>query len=161
LSVDFELIRVSGPWIRSNQIVTDNAADRQNAETLFELAPIGMIVCEADGSIKRVNPALCKLLGFNERDILSGRVSLTDPDDPDRDEWIREQLTAPGVRVMSVERMFSRSDGSRVQSWVKAVAERDRNDKLKSYVLQVVDITEREALRRELERVVGTVSAPS
>jgi len=99
------------------------AADRQNAETLFELAPIGMIVCEADGAIKRVNPALCKLLGFNERDILSGRVSLTDPDDPDRDDWIREQLTAPGVRVMSVERMFSRSDGSRVQSWVKAVAE--------------------------------------
>jgi len=134
------------------------ASDRQSLETLFELAPIGMIVCKADGKIKRVNPALCKLLGFNERDILSGRVNLTDPDDPDRDKWLREQLAEPGVRVMSVERMFLRSDGSRVQSWVKAIAERDNNDKLKGYVLQVVDITEREALRRELERVVGTDS---
>ncbi len=134
------------------------ASDRQNSEALFELAPIGMIVCDAAGGIKRVNPALCKLLGFNERDILSGRASLIDPDDPDRDDWIRQQLSVPEARVMSVERVFLRSDGSRVQTWVKAVAERDREDRLSGYVLQVVDITEREALRRELERVVGTDS---
>lgn len=115
-----------------------------------------MLVYGADGELERVNPAFCSMIGATEREILSGSTDLGDPMDLNVDARIYTRMLESNAKVTSELRRYRRSDGQTVHTRVKAVASRTQSDELAAYLLQIVDITESEALRRELDRVITT-----
>jgi PAS domain S-box-containing protein len=115
---------------------------------------IGIIIWNAEGQILDANAEFLRIVGYDQHDLLSGRVSWADliPSEwRDRDALIMSDLTNRGT-VPPFEKEFMRKDGSRVPVLigVASLEEAERHG-----VAFVLDLTERrraETEARESER---------
>ncbi len=114
----------------------------------FATSAFGMAMADLVGRLTMVNPALCDLLGHVVNDLVGH--TLTDFSFADSGGW-----EVPGVREgvdsYSDERRYLRSDGSVVWLQVNVTLIRDRTGEPLYQMLQVLDITTRKQLERELE----------
>jgi PAS domain S-box-containing protein len=149
----------------TEQKETEGALRRAEARfrAAFENAPIGMQLSTADGRFLEVNPALCRMLGYSEEQLLEMKVGeVVHPDDRGRYMLSRGALFAGEVDQIEAVNRFRRSDGS--LGWCRIGATRPNVDE--GYVVtQVVDITglveaqERlSGLMGEKDRFIATVS---
>jgi diguanylate cyclase (GGDEF)-like protein/PAS domain S-box-containing protein len=112
----------------------------------FDNAPIGMGLVTPDGEWLQVNAAFCRLLGYNEDELLS--LSLA-------------ELTVPGDATVQVdeteetrhESRYLRADGSTLWVAVSTTLVRGSNGESLYYVMQVEDIGDRKQTERELRRL--------
>jgi diguanylate cyclase (GGDEF)-like protein/PAS domain S-box-containing protein len=112
----------------------------------FDNAPIGMGLVTPDGEWLQVNAAFCRLLGYNEEELLALNLA---------------ELTVPGDATVQVdeaeetrhESRYLRADGSTL--WVAASTTLVRGLKGEPlyYVMQVEDIGDRKQTERELRRL--------
>jgi len=98
-------------------------AQCRSSETLshdtFEQAPIGISYMDRDGRILRANPAFCKLLGFDTREIESKIISeVTHEGDIAHNAAELERLWRGDIEVIDVEKRYMRVDGCPL--WVRA-----------------------------------------
>ena len=94
------------------------------AEQRFELAfsdgQIGMALVSLDGTWLRVNPALCRIVGYAEDDLLGARIQdITHPDDleADLDHMAADGPRRPG-RATAMEKRYVRGDGQLAWVWL-------------------------------------------
>ena len=129
----------------------------------FENAPIGMHLSTADGHFLKVNPALCRMLGYSEEQLLAMRVGEgLHPDHRGLYLASRDALFAGEMDQIESVNRFLRSDGS--VGWCRLGATRPNVDE--SYLItQLVDITDLveaqerlSALMGEKDRFIDTVS---
>ena len=128
-------------------------ASKDRLETLFEEAPDGIVVHDAEGNVLDVNGTLVEMLGYTREELLSMRI-------PDFEIGLDEETLLERWRSMDeqdlekieVEGKHCRADGSTypVEVWVSKVSIDDRDDY--GYVALVRDVTERTQRERELER---------
>jgi diguanylate cyclase (GGDEF)-like protein/PAS domain S-box-containing protein len=127
-------------------------ADRQFL-TLFEHAPIGMVLVGLDGTFERANAAVTAITGF-DHDALRALppFSFVHPDDA---EAVQRAFSAVGVEgdTASFEHRILRADGE--LRWVQAQVTVMRTDagEPRNMLAQVLDITDRKAVEeRWIER---------
>lgn len=109
---------------------------------VFDQAIAGMAIMDVDGTVQRVNAALCRLLDRDEADLL-GRslVDLAHPDDAERDaEDVRRVLTGEADGLHGQRRLL-RADGGVVHAAISASLVRDEVGWPEQFVAQVVDVT--------------------
>jgi diguanylate cyclase (GGDEF)-like protein/PAS domain S-box-containing protein len=120
----------------------------------FRFAPIGMALVALDGQWLRVNPALCRLIGREERQLLKLRFQdITHPDDLEGDLLLADRLQRGEIASYELEKRYVRPDGRPV--WVQlnvSLAGDAAHPEGRYYIAQIQDISERrqqaEALRR-------------
>jgi diguanylate cyclase (GGDEF)-like protein/PAS domain S-box-containing protein len=86
-------------------------------EAAFDNAPVGMALLHLDGHWFRVNPALCRMLGYNADELCAMRApDITHPDDVLVDDVALRQLTT-GEPTVTIEKRYRHRDGHVV--WVR------------------------------------------
>ena len=118
---------------------------------LFERAPIGMVISSPDGKILKVNTAFCQSLGYNEEELTNKRASgLTYLDDQPNFIKLYTQLLEENLSHIYFENRFIRKDKEIIYTIVESVLIRGEEEKPHHFISQVIDITERKKVEKEL-----------
>ena len=148
--VPFEVDGARGAIVSRSDItsrISERAAIErmhQRWQAAFASASIGMALIDTQGSFRLVNPELCRLLGYDETELLTiDPFGLHHPDDPDlRDELLG--ATGP----MGLERRYLRKDGSVVWAWLTWSRVEDAD--VSHFFVQVQDISSRKRAEERL-----------
>jgi diguanylate cyclase (GGDEF)-like protein/PAS domain S-box-containing protein len=120
----------------------------------FEHAPVGMGLADLDGRFVKVNDALCAMLGYRPDELLATTsATITHPEDVDLGREQTEQLLRGEIDHFHREKRLLRAAGEPL--WVAAHVSvlRDRDGHPLQFVQQVVDVTERRRLEKELRHL--------
>jgi len=118
------------------------ASDRFS--TAFDHAVIGMALIDVDGTFIRVNPALCRLIGRTETELLSMRwQDVTHPDDVEPGSALVEDALAGSGRQFRLEKRYLRADGGVLWVDLSVALVTDESAEPLFYFTQVVDVSER------------------
>jgi PAS domain S-box-containing protein len=116
----------------------------------FEAAPIGMALASPEGRWLRVNEALCELIGYTAKELLTMCFQeVTHPDDLAGDVALGTRLLAGELSSYQMDKRFVRKDGTAVWAHLSVSLVRDDDGAPAYSVVQILDIDERK--RRELE----------
>ena len=118
----------------------------------FENSPIGCALVGLDGRFLDVNPALCRLTGY-DRSELSGLCyqEVTHPDDLDADLALVEATLAGAIPGYQMDKRYLRADGRPVWARLSVSLARAADGSPAYLVSQVEDLTDRH-LAAESER---------
>ncbi|MBE7464770.1 MAG: response regulator [Planctomycetes bacterium] len=121
---------------------------------LLDHGPIGMATVSPDGRFTRVNPALCRMLGYEAQELQRLTFQeITHPEDLAEDLDLVNQLLKGEITQYRLEKRYFRKDGQMVWGSLYVALMRDETGRPLYFISQVVDITER---RRELEELRET-----
>ena len=126
-------------------------ASEQRFELAFNDGQIGMALVALDGAWLRVNPTLCRIVGYSEEALLGEHIQdITHPDDLDKDlDRMAEMIRGERVRY-EMEKRYVRGDGS--LAWVRLSVSMatDAAGAPAYFISQVQDITEHRRQERRL-----------
>ncbi|MGH7267151.1 MAG: PAS domain S-box protein [Candidatus Rokuibacteriota bacterium] len=121
----------------------------------FEDTGIGMALQYLDGRYMRVNRALCRMLGYDELELLERRFhDITHQDDLDVDRGFDHDTLLERRHVYQVEKRYIHKAGHVVWALVSVAVVRARDGRRLHFIVQAYDITERkqaEAAKVQLE----------
>ena len=127
--------------------INDRALSKQsdnNFRAIFERSPIGIGIAGSNQRYRKVNPALCRMLGYSEEELLTmSFVDITHPDDVKLNLWNIEGLAAHEADHFSMEKRYVRKDGEIVWVSLNVVAVRATSGTEGHTVGLAEDITER------------------
>jgi len=143
------------------QALEDSTASLTRSEqqhrTLFERSPVGQVDTDGEGRLLHVNAAFARLLGCAEPAALVGRplAELTVPQERDAQAADLARLRDGTTALLRAERTLQRLDGGQVEVALHLALVRDpdghRDRAHDRVVVTVVDSTERNAARRDLQ----------
>jgi len=123
------------------------AAIRQSEERLratHENAAVGIVEVDREGRFLSVNEALCRLTGHAREELIGQRFAEPMVDgEVNRDYLLFQQQVASALGRYTLEKRFSRKDGSSGWVRVSSTAVLDEEGKFRYAVRVVEDITER------------------
>lgn len=138
----------------------------QWSRTAFEGAPIGIAVLSPEGDWRRVNRALCDILGQEPDELIGKGWPLADGSDADADRLLRERLVAGELHHYATERRLRHKNGEDVWVEVTASLVRGESGEPAAVVAHVQDVTDRrryqevlEEERRRVAEAAGKLSA--
>jgi PAS domain S-box-containing protein len=123
---------------------------------IFTASPVGIAVENLEGQPLFVNPALCSMLGFSEKEMCTKHcVEFSPPEDAEKDWALFQQLRAGSIDHYQLEKRYFRRDGSLFWGRLSLSLLKGRSSPL--VVARVEDITDErtadEALRASEERL--------
>ena len=115
-------------------------------------APVGMAISRLDGPWVAVNPALCRLLGVAEQELLAGLsfAELTHPDDLPAERVLLDEMLAGARSSYTLDKRYVRPDGSVVWTQTVVALVRDEQGRPRYFVAQCLDTTEQHRITEEL-----------
>ena len=121
--------------------------DRSLLQRVFELVPVGVIVCDAQGTILFANPALERTFGYRPPELVGQRLDLLLPFTDERARGVRDTLLSghaeASIPPLSVSELSGRrKDGAEVTIEVERLIPASRQPFV---VLSVVDVSDRSA----------------
>jgi diguanylate cyclase (GGDEF)-like protein/PAS domain S-box-containing protein len=125
----------------------------------FEDSAVGVALLSTQGQWLKVNPSLCRIVGYSERELLSMHVGqITAPEDIEGDQALQHRLLSGDIPSYSREMRYVRRDGSPV--WVDLTASLVRDEKgLPLYlVTQTQDIDERKRVQSALQDTLARLN---
>jgi two-component system, cell cycle sensor histidine kinase and response regulator CckA len=118
--------------------------DRALIDGAFEHSAIGMALVAPDGRWLRVNPGLCKLVGFTEQELLATTFqAITHPADVDADIAAVRHMLAGELQSRQVEKRYVTKQGESVWVLLSETLERDATGRPLYFISQMQDTTER------------------
>jgi PAS domain S-box-containing protein len=128
----------------------DSPADSRLAESderlrgAFEFAAIGMALVAPDGRWLRVNPSLCRIVGYSPEELLGTTFqAITHPADLDADvEYVKEVLEGSTPHYQ-MEKRYLHKDGHLVWIQLSVSLVRDGDGQPLYFVSQIQDISPR------------------
>ena len=132
--------------MRDIQAERDARAALEESEERFRRsmmdAAIGMAIVAPSGALVRVNPAMCELLGRDERTLMNSTwQELTHPDDVADDEHLVRDLLDGKRDTYRLAKRYVRPDGEVVWADLTVSCVRDDADRVRYLVSQIIDIT--------------------
>jgi two-component system, sensor histidine kinase and response regulator len=125
----------------------------ERIESAFNTSAIGMALVSRDGRYLQVNPALCELTGYPQRELLEKRFQdVTHPDDLQRELEYKRPLLAGERASFQMEKRFVRADGDTVWVLLSVSAVHDESGEVRYLISQAQDITARRRAEEELRR---------
>ncbi len=117
----------------------------------FEMAPIGMAITTLEGKFQRVNQALCDSLSYTESELLQlSFKEISHPEDAEYHETLEQKLIKGKESDFQIEKRYLAKNGRVVDTLLKVVIIRDSDGKPLHFNNQIVDITERKYMERQL-----------
>ena len=127
-------------------------AERDRLRLIVEAAPVGIIRCELDGRVTMANPALQKMLGYTEAEILAlGPDPLVHPDD--REEVVaalRAAGSRSGREPETATRRFLHRNGAIVHTRLSVSVATDAEQRPLFTLAVAKDVSEMIRLEMEL-----------
>ena len=142
----------------SNELQTQRLrASQEMFRLAFESAGTGMAVVSMDatqpGRYRQVNPALCKILGYTEEELLARNcLDITHPDDRQANHEALVSLVNGQTASYQAEKRYLRADGRIVWAAVNASVIHGENDSDVYAIMSVEDVSERRRAEDELKR---------
>jgi PAS domain S-box-containing protein len=134
-------------------------ASEETFRTAMENAPIGQALLLPDGRWLKVNPSLCRLLGYSEAELLANDFqSITHPDDLEQDLAALRKLLAGEIRTYQMEKRYYRKEGQVIRALLSVSLVRRENDEPHYLIAQIQDITERKEMERMKSEFISIVS---
>ena len=143
---------------RNEQV--ERERERQNAlrrEALrdrlaFEAAPIGGLITARDGTIERVNQAMCEMTGYTADELIGTPSSeLADPGERRQDSVVIDALLSGRSDTERFDKRYLHRSGRIVEARVALTTIRDEHDEVAQLFGQIEDVTEARRTGRELE----------
>jgi PAS domain S-box-containing protein len=120
--------------------------------SLFENAPIGMVIVSPKMKIEKVNKSFCDTLGYREEDLIGLRMDrLLAIDDPNDMFCINQKQSDKATKNINTKHEMVRSDKTIIQVTTKSDTIYDEDKNPKQCIIQVLDITEIIKVQQELE----------
>ncbi len=152
------LLRVLGASVRSlnlrsesERLESEVALARAEARfrTVFEGAPLGIAVVDADGTLRETNAAFDTMLGYDRRTLIGRTMSsLIDPSDRERTEESFAELVRGDVSSSEHEVRYRRENGSTMWADVSVTYVPEDDD---PFAIAIVDdVSERIVIRDRL-----------
>jgi PAS domain S-box-containing protein len=109
----------------------------------FQNAPIGMALCNMDGSVIQVNPALYRMLGYSETELkgLTFR-DFTHPEDLEKQMPYYEKCVRGEIDSYQLDKRYVKKDGEIIWVDLTAAITKDRAGQPLNALIMVEDITE-------------------
>jgi len=117
----------------------------------FDHAGIGMAMMSLDGRWLKVNPALCRTLGYSRQELLAqNHASITHVDDRELDREPLRRILAGEVTRYELEKRYVHKNGSPMWALLTLSALQNSERQAVSLVAQIQDITSRKASEESL-----------
>ena len=117
----------------------------------FEMAPIGMAITAINGQFTRVNQALCDALGYEEQELLKlSFADITYAEDLELHQAQQKALLENKGSDFQIETRYISRDLRIVDAILKVVIVRDSKGQALHFNNQIVDITERKHMEKQL-----------
>ncbi|MEW6490711.1 MAG: PAS domain S-box protein, partial [Thermodesulfobacteriota bacterium] len=127
------------------------AESERNFREIFEQAPGGVALVDLDGRFLRVNPALQRLLGYTQPELLARRwQELTHPEDLERDLGQVRALIDGELDVYRTEKRYLPKEGAPIWASLSVSVMRDAKGAPQCLLPMLQDISERKRLEAEL-----------
>jgi diguanylate cyclase (GGDEF)-like protein/PAS domain S-box-containing protein len=136
------------------EVVAEDQKLRELAERyfwLFEDSPVAKYVCDVEGTILEVNPALCRLLGTRPEELV-GRTLASFSIDPAVPSAELEPFLSGQARTYSGVRTYRAGDGRPRRAIVTLGAIRDASGAARTIFGELEDLTVHELALSELDR---------
>ncbi len=118
---------------------------------LFERAPIGMVITTIEGKIIRSNSAFCETLGYAADEIENKNIAdITVEEYIEYDRQLHKALLKGNLSHVYFEKELRKKDGLNIHAIVESVLTRDGSNHPHHIIQQVIDITERKKVEKEL-----------
>ena len=118
---------------------------------LFERAPIGMVIMTLEGKIIKSNNAFCDTLGYSAEEIEGKNISgITVEEYVNYDKQLHQALLTGRLSHVYFEKELRKKDGLNIHAIVESVLTRDESNNPHHIIQQVIDITERKKVEKEL-----------
>ena len=109
---------------------------------LFEQSAVGIAVFSIGGRFLRANPAMCRLLGYSEHELLQKtHMDVIHVDDLEAAAVSRAQVISGKVKPRVNERRYVHKDGSTIWAQMSGVVLRDEAGAPQCTVLVVIDVS--------------------
>ena len=117
----------------------------------FEMAPIGMAITTLKGKFQRVNQALCEALSYTKAELLElSFTEISHPDTWENHRNLEQKLIQGQESDFQIEKCYIAKDGRLVDTILKVVIVRDPDGQALHFNNQIVDITERKYMEKQL-----------
>lgn len=154
-----EVVRAARNIDEQKRQETQLAEATRRFEHAFHGAPVGMALMGLDGRWLKVNPALCRITGYSESELLNKRtVDITHPEDRKAAIDLLERQRNGELDVYEAEARYIRADGPVIWIALSSSIVRDERGRALYTVSQTQDITaakqaaaERDRLEAELQ----------
>ena len=127
---------------------------RENEErfrSIFDNAPVGMVVRGLDGKLVRVNRAYCDMVGYTPAELEGLSVlDLTHPDDRNESRERMKALLEGEIDSFTMAKQYLRKDGSCFPALTSAAVIHDAAGRVSYSVAQIQDVTARHALEEQV-----------
>jgi PAS domain S-box-containing protein len=118
---------------------------------LFELAPIGMVINSPGGKIMKVNKAFCETIGYSEMELIGKEMDdFIFADDKKAVARRHKDMVDELNPNIYFENRFLRKDNEIMHAIVETVLVKDDEGKPSHFIDQVIDISQRKNVEREL-----------
>lgn len=119
----------------------------------FHHAAIGMALVSLDGRFMRVNPSLCRLLGYSETEFESLRFQdITHPEDLETDLEYAGQLFRGEIQSYNMEKRYITKAGEYVWILLTGSMVTNEDGSPKHFIAQIQDISAQKRHQQELEQ---------
>lgn len=113
-------------------------------EAVFDNAPIGIAVVGLDGTFQRVNQALCRICGYDERSLVGLKFQdITHPDDLHSDLNEATRLLHGEINSYQMDKRYYAVDGHLIWIHLSASLVRDPDGQPVHFIAHIEDISAR------------------
>jgi PAS domain S-box-containing protein len=117
----------------------------------FYRANIGKALVDKQGRFMKVNPALCKLLGYSEQELQDlAFPDITHPDDLQADLQLAARLDAGEIESYELEKRYKHANGNWIWTFLSGSAVRSESGQTLYFIAQIQDITRRKQYEDDL-----------
>jgi diguanylate cyclase (GGDEF)-like protein/PAS domain S-box-containing protein len=123
---------------------------------VFANAPLPQCTVSADATFMHINPAGCRLVGYDETELVGHGLALVIHEDSlsgAMDAFL--SVLGGEQESVNVEVTLRRKDGSAVEAEIYAAAVRDDHDEVQYFVAIAHDVTERRRAEREYRHLAA------
>lgn len=132
----------------------------QRFQTIFHFSAVGMALVSAEGRFLRVNPALCRMLGYTEAELLTTTFqALTHPDDLEASIAVARRMLAGECAAHQIEKRYLHKKGEVRWTLLSVSLIRNSQGHPAYFVSQMLDITERKRSERERAELIREQAA--
>ncbi|MDY0082480.1 MAG: PAS domain-containing sensor histidine kinase [Ignavibacteriaceae bacterium] len=118
---------------------------------VFQNAPIGIVIISTEGKIISVNRSFCNTVGFERDEIIGIPVKyLFERNDLEGFDDDSLEYNGKPIADINTEKTLLKKEGKEINVIVKLVSVLDEKNKVKHYVMQLLDITEIKRVQQEL-----------
>lgn len=120
----------------------------------FDYAATGKAIVSPTGKFIQVNSALCKILGYEETELLQKTFQdLTHPEDLDTDLEFVQQMLAGEIDTYQLEKRYLNKSERWVDALLSVSMVRDEANNPQYFISQIQDISDRQQAKRALQRL--------